>query len=200
MKKLFTLIAVTMIATMAMAKDYTDKLSISVAGSDPFESTTTIAINEEGNGKYTIMLKQFSFMGLLIGDVTMTGVEGKTDAQGFTNYATTQDATITNGDPAGIQGMLGGKINVTVKEGTRSKGDKFYALISLTVPGVGDVNATFGDNNFTGTSIDNILNSADGQKVAAIYTTGGARVSSLVRGINILKLQNGETVKVMRKY
>ena len=36
-------------------------------------------------------------------------------------------------------------------------------------------------------------------KVAAVYTLGGQRVNSMVRGINILKLTNGKTVKVMNK-
>lgn len=199
MKKIFTFIAAMAVAMSAVAKDYTDKLAISLGDSDPVESTTTISIDKQDNGKYTIKLNQFHFMGtLLIGDVTMTDVEGVEDADGFTNYATTQTATITNGDPDGIQGMLEGKIDVTVKEGSRSKGDKFYAVITLTVPGVGDVKAVFGDNNFDTNGIGGIK--TDGSKVSAIYTLNGTRVSSTVCGVNILKLQNGKTIKVMRNY
>lgn len=200
MKKIFTLIAMAMITIGAMAqgnneKTYEDNIVITVMG-QPVTDRASITITEQAEeGKYTIKLNQFSFMEMLIGDVTMTDVQGD-DSEGFTNYATTQTATITNG--AEIQEMLGGKIDVTVKEGSRSKGDKFYALISLTVPSVGDVEAVFGDNNFgtDGISAGTVDQNA---KVAAVYTLGGQRVNSMVRGINILKFTNGKTVKVMNK-
>lgn len=198
MKKIFTLIATAFMAVSAMATDFKDQLAISINGEAAPATEAEISINEETQeGKYTIMLKQFSFMGLLIGDVTMTGVQGDDDSNGFTNYATTQTATITNGDPNGIMGMLGGKIDVTVKEGSRSKGNKFYAMITLVVPGVGNVEAVFGDNNFDATSIDGI--NATNNKIAVVYTLGGQRVNSMVRGVNILKMQSGRTVKVFNK-
>ncbi len=200
MKKIFTIIATMFFAMSAMATDYSDKLVITVEGVDePAVSTSKISINKQDNGKYTIMLSQFNFMGsLLVGDVTMTDVEGIDDAEGFTNYATTQTATITNGDPL-FMDVLGGKIDVTVKEGSRSKDGKFYAVITLTVPEVGDVTAVFGDNNFPGSAgIDGVV--TDGNKISSIYTLDGTRVNTMVRGINILKLKNGKTVKVMNNF
>lgn len=200
MKKIFTLIAAMVFTLSAAAVDYTDKLSITLGeDGDPVESTTTISIDRQDNGKYTIKLNQFNFMGmLLIGDVTMTDVEGVEDANGFTNYATTQTATITNGDEEGIMGMLGGKIDVTVAEGSRSKGDKFYAVISLTVPEVGDVKAVFGDNDFPGSDGISAIR-LDGNKISEVYTIDGKRVNTMVRGINIVKMQNGKTIKVLNK-
>lgn len=201
MKKIFTLIAAMVFTLSAVATDYTDKLAITLGDDveNTVTSTSTISIDKQDNGKYTIKLNQFNFMGaLLIGDVTMTDVEGVEDAEGFTNYATTQTAIITNGEEEGIMGMLGGKIDVTVAEGSRSKGDKFYAVISLTVPGVGDVKAVFGDNDFPGSDgIGSV--SVDGEKVAAIYTIGGTRVNTMVRGVNILKMKSGRTIKVYNK-
>lgn len=196
-----------MIAIGAMAEDYNertvktyeDNLAVTVAGVGPFSQKATITIAEQTEeGKYTIQLNQFSFLDQLVGDVTMTDVQGDDDSEGFTNYATTQTAIITNGEEDGIQGMLDGKIDVTVKEGTRSKGDKFYAVITLVVPGVGNVDAVFGDNNF---GVDGIAAStvSDNAKVAAIYTLGGQRVNTMVRGINILKMTDGRTVKVVNK-
>lgn len=209
MKKIFTLAVMAMIAIGAMAEDYNertvktyeDNLAVTVAGVGPFSQKATITIAEQAEeGKYTIQLNQFSFMDQLVGDVTMTDVQGDDDSEGFTNYATTQTATITNGEEDGIMGMLGGKIDVTVKEGTRSKGDKFYAVITLVVPGVGNVDAVFGDNNFGG-NVDGIAAStaSANAKVAAIYTLGGQRVNTMVRGINILKMTDGRTVKVVNK-
>lgn len=203
MKKIFTLITVMLVAMSAMAQDlkstdYHDQLVITINGETMPAEQAVITVTEEAEeGKYTIKLNQFSFMGLLIGDVTMTGVQGDDDSEGFTNYATTQTATITNGEAEGIMGMLGGKIDVTVKDGSRSKGGKFYAMITLVVPGVGNVDAVFGDNNFDGSSINGV--SSDDDKVAAIYALNGARVSTMTRGVNILKMQSGKTIKVFNR-
>lgn len=203
MKKIFTLITVMLVAMSAMAQDlkstdYHDQLVITINGETMPAEQAVITITEEAEeGKYTVKLNQFSFMGLLIGDVTMTGVQGDDDSEGFTNYATTQTATITNGEAEGIMGMLGGKIDVTVKDGSRSKGGKFYAMITLVVPGVGNVDAVFGDNNFDGSSINGV--SSDDDKVAAIYALNGARVSTMTRGVNILKMQSGKTIKVFNR-
>lgn len=203
MKKIFTLITVMLVAMSAMAQDlkstdYHDQLVITINGETMPAEQAVITIAEEAEeGKYTVKLNQFSFMGLLIGDVTMTGVQGDDDSEGFTNYATTQTATITNGEAEGIMGMLGGKIDVTVKDGSRSKGGKFYAMITLVVPGVGNVDAVFGDNNFDGSSINGV--SSDDDKVAAIYALNGARVSTVTRGVNILKMQSGKTIKVFNR-
>lgn len=203
MKKIFTLITVMLVAMSAMAQDlkstdYHDQLVITINGETMPAEQAVITITEEAEeGKYTIKLNQFSFMGLLIGDVTMTGVQGDDDSDGFTNYATTQTATITNGEAEGIMGMLGGKIDVTVKDGSRGKGGKFYAMITLVVPGIGNVDAVFGDNNFDGSSINGV--SSDDDKVAAIYALNGARVSTMTRGVNILKMQSGKTIKVFNR-
>lgn len=203
MKKIFTLITVMLVAMSAMAQDlkstdYHDQLVITINGETMPAEQAVITITEEAEeGKYTVKLNQFSFMGLLIGDVTMTGVQVDDDSEGFTNYATTQTATITNGEAEGIMGMLGGKIDVTVKDGSRSKGGKFYAMITLVVPGVGNVDAVFGDNNFDGSSINGV--SSDDDKVAAIYALNGARVSTMTRGVNILKMQSGKTIKVFNR-
>lgn len=202
MKKIFTLITVMLVAMSAMAQDlkstdYHDQLVITINGETMPAEQAVITIAEEAEeGKYTVKLNQFSFMGLLIGDVTMTGVQGDDDSEGFTNYATTQTATITNGEAEGIMGMLGGKIDVTVKDGSRSKGGKFYAMITLVVPGVGNVDAVFGDNNFDGSSINGV--SSDDDKVCHLCLNG-ARVSTMTRGVNILKMQSGKTIKVFNR-
>lgn len=210
MKKIFTLITVMLVAMSAMAQDlkstdYHDQLVITINGETMPAGQAVITISEEAEeGKYTIKLNQFSFNELLIGDVTMTGVQGDDDSEGFTNYATvnengdpiTQTATITNGIPDFIA-ALGGQVEVTVKKGSRSKDGKLYAMITLVVPGVGNVDAVFGDNNFDGSSINGV--SSDDDKVAAIYALNGARVSTMTRGVNILKMQSGKTIKVFNR-
>lgn len=203
MKKIFTLITVMLVAMSAMAQDlkstdYHDQLVITIEGNTMPAGQAVITITEEAEeGKYTIKLNQFSFNGMLIGDVTMNGVQGDDDSEGFTNYsAENKTATITNGIPDFIA-ALGGQVDVTVKEGSRSKDGKLYAMITLVVPGIGNVDAVFGDNNFDGSSINGV--SSDDDKVAAIYALNGARVSTMTRGVNILKMQSGKTIKVFNR-
>ena len=203
MKKIFTLITVMLVAMSAMAQDlkstdYHDQLVITIEGNTMPAGQAVITITEEAEeGKYTIKLNQFSFMGQLIGDVTVDGVQGDDDSEGFTNYsAENKTATITNGIPDFIA-ALGGQVEVTVKEGSRSKDGKLYAMITLVVHGVGNVDAVFGDNNFDGSSINGV--SSDDDKVAAIYALNGARVSTMTRGVNILKMQSGKTIKVFNR-
>lgn len=115
MKKIFTLIAAAFVAVNALAADYTDHLSISLNGGEPSVSDATVSVNykEGSDGLYDIVLKGFSFSGLLIGDVTMTDVKGDDDSDGFTWFQTEQDAVITNG--SSIATLLGGKVHVTIK-------------------------------------------------------------------------------------
>ncbi len=50
----------------------------------------------------------------------------------------------------------------------------------------------------TWADIENTVNTADNSTITEIYTLGGARVNSLQKGINIVRLANGKTVKVIK--
>ena len=157
MKKIFTLMAAAVMALTAGAKDYTDQLAITLNGSAPMTSEATITVNPEENaeGAYTIVLNKFSFQGLLIGDVTITGVKGTTTsaAGGYTffNDVVDQEAAITNGDM--IATLLGNKVNVSIKPGSWMNADKMHLVINLPVKiaMLGqdfDVVAVFGDSGY----------------------------------------------------
>lgn len=55
---------------------------------------------------------------------------------------------------------------------------------------------------FKGTAVEttgiNTVNTADNSTITELYTLGGARVNSLQKGINIVRLANGKTVKVIK--
>ena len=44
----------------------------------------------------------------------------------------------------------------------------------------------------------NSVNTADNSTITEIYTLGGPRVNKLQKGINIVRLANGKTVKVIK--
>lgn len=199
MKKLFTLLF-SFMAIGVMATDFTDNLAISLNGGEPTSSQATVSVTykEGSDGYYDIVLKSFSFSGLLIGDVTMVDVKGDDDSEGFTWFQTDQDANITNG--GAIAGLLGGKVHVTIKEGSCMKDDRLYLEISLPVAIMGstiNVEAVFGSKIATGVSS---VVAGPENAVEGIYSIDGRRLESMENGrINIVRRADGTSVKVMKK-
>lgn len=203
MKKIFTLITVLAMALTASAKDYTDKMSISLNGGEPTEQNATVSAtrSEEGdNVYYEIVLKDFSFGTLKIGDVTISGV-GADDSEGMGGYSffheTTKEAQITNG--GSIATLLGNKVTVTIKDGSCINDDNLYLDISLPVSIMGstiDVAATFGTKpKFPKYYNDKLVVTAMGQTMPAQDAT--IIVTEQEDGKYKLELKNFELKDVM---
>lgn len=172
---------------------YTDQLAITLNGVETDPTEASIITTEHEDGSYDLMLQQFSFGPLLIGDVTIKNVP-TTEVDGWTIYQAEQDAEITNGDA--IAEALGGKVHVNLAG--QSKDGKLYAEISLPVNyGDGDIDvfAVFGEKPTT--AIDNVQNATT--SVAAIYNASGMKIQKLQRGLNIVRLADGKTVKIVKK-
>ena len=92
---------------------YKDQLVISLNGDVQNPEEATIDVIKQSEGKYTFVLNQFSFGGLLIGDVTITDVPG-VEKNGYVFYTVEKDAVITNG--AEIAEALGNKVHVKIVE------------------------------------------------------------------------------------
>lgn len=95
MKKLFTLFASALLAIGASATDYTDQLVVSVSGVQFPGQETTITLNQQDNGNYQFLLKDFTFSGMPIGDIQLDDVPAVT-ADGITTLWTTKDIVIAN--------------------------------------------------------------------------------------------------------
>ena len=154
MKKIITLSALALMALTANAKDYTDQLAITLNGQAQAPSEAVISVEKGSDNLYDIVLKQFSFQGLLIGDVTIEDVNSDDAGDGYTYFKpVTKEAAITNG--SAIAEMLGGKVTVTVKDGSKVGAgqygkDKLYMIINLPVAlpyGAFNVDAVFGTGN-----------------------------------------------------
>ena len=174
--------------------DYTDNLVISLDGDEQEPQEATISVTDEGDGTYTFVLKDFSFGMFKIGDVTMKNVEGK-EVNGAIVYSCDADAEITNG--AEIAEALGNKVHV--KMNAQSQDGKLYAEIALPVS-LGDqtldVTAVFGTK--MATAIKGIAGSSAKTGAARIYDLSGRQLQSLQKGINIIKMSDGKTVKVIK--
>ena len=103
MKKLFTLALTALMSLAAMAETYRCKLAVDVYGnpSDPME--IDLECTKNANGKYDILLKDFAFGTIPVGDVTINGIDAATaDGQAYLTY----DGTITLGGAFATLGDL----------------------------------------------------------------------------------------------
>lgn len=172
---------------------YTDDLVISVNDTPAPAQKATITVTKYLDGTYNMMLKNFSFGELLIGDVTMTNLTGK-EENGAITFETEQDAIITNGED--IAEMLEGKIHLNMK-GTLKDG-KFKALITLKVMNQ-DIKADFGGfESGTGTGIHNVTSTSTTTANGAIYDLSGRQLKTMQKGINIVRGKDGKMIKVMK--
>ena len=125
MKKLFTLALACVMSLAAMAENYRCKLAVDVYGepSEPME--IDLECTENANGKYDILLKDFAFGGMPVGNVNVKDINAVRE-DGVTYL--TFDGTIT------LEGAFAGLPIPTTLEGLIS-GD--LLAIRLQVPDLG---------------------------------------------------------------
>lgn len=170
---------------------YTDNLVISCDGEVAPAQQTTITVTKYLDGTYNMMLKNFSFGELLIGDVTMSNITGK-EENGAITFEIKQDAIISNGGD--IAEMLEGKIHLKMK-GILKDG-KLKALITLEVFGQ-NIKADFGGYESGTVGINGITTSTTTAN-GAIYDLSGRQLKTMQKGINIVRGKDGKMIKVMK--
>lgn len=198
MKKIFTLFSLLMLTVVAMAADLTTGVTFKGTWADTDGGYTPtegeIKVTKTDNGlKFEV--KNHVFNGYAFPDYT---VDYKIDV--------TEDGSF-NDESGFAHAVLGGNAST---EGTAImnaywqmlKGSVNNKSIDLYIKYMG-VNMTELQNvTFKGTAVEttgiNTVNTADNSTITEIYTLGGARVNSLQKGINIVRLANGKTVKVIK--
>lgn len=198
MKKIFTLFSLLMLSVVAMAADLTTGVTFKGTWADtdggytPTEGEIKVTKTDDG---LKFEVKNHVFNGYAFPDYT---VDYKIDV--------TEDGSF-NDESGFAHAVLGGNAST---EGTAImnaywqmiKGSVNNKSIDLYIKYMG-VNMTELQNvTFKGTAVEttgiNTVNTADNSTVTEIYTLGGARVNSLQKGINIVRLANGKTVKVIK--
>lgn len=171
MKKILSLPALALIALTANATDYTDRLSVSLGGKPIGNQETTISVDAQDNGKYTLSLNNFQLAGLGgIGNIVLADVDA-TEKSGMTTLATDQVIQITEGDDPDVQMWFGPKLgDVPVSLRADINGDKLYAVI--TIDGFGGVDVVFGEGTYQ------IKNSGFEEFHTATYVDGENTYSS----------------------
>lgn len=130
MKKLFTLAAFALASLNMMATDYKDNLQIEINGKVASTQQSTISIDPQDNGKYTLSLKNFQMNAAMkIGNIIIKDVDATSN--GFnTMLKTSQDITISKGDGFGV--WLGPTLgNVPVNMVGEIRENSFYTTINI---------------------------------------------------------------------
>lgn len=198
MKKIFTLFSLLMLTVVAMAADLTTGVTFKGTWADtdggytPTEGEIKVTKTDDG---LKFEVKNHVFNGYAFPDYTVdykidvTEDGSFNDESGFAHAvlggnASTEGNAIMNAYWQMIKGSINNKsIDLYIKY----LGANMDELIHVT---------------FKGTAVEttgiNTVNTADNSTVTEIYTLGGARVNSLQKGINIVRLANGKTVKVIK--
>lgn len=198
MKKIFTLFSLLMLTVVAMAADLTTGVTFKGTWADtdggytPTEGEIKVTKTDDG---LKFEVKNHVFNGYAFPDYT---VDYKIDV--------TEDGSF-NDESGFAHAVLGGNASTEGNAIMNAywqmiKGSVNNKSIDLYIKYMG-VNMTELQNvTFKGTAVEttgiNTINTADNSTVTEIYTLGGARVNSLQKGINIVRLANGKTVKVIK--
>lgn len=154
-------------------------------GAKRFVEAQEIQLSDNGDGTYTVIIKNLSDSeGDPAGDIqfTATAIEA-------------EDGTIslTADTQAEIGGFYEGCGEVAVKFNGTLNGEDLTATYDIDIPS-GAAHAEFGNGVTNGINTVNNTNNT----ITSIYTVGGAKVNSLQKGVNIVRLANGKTVKVIK--
>lgn len=162
---------------------------------DDNSDAATVVFSKMDDGTYQFVLQQFSFGDLVIGDVTITKGLNAEEKDGTIVLTTNNvEAPVTNSYMAD---MLGGKVLITMKA-TIKEGKMVAELSNIHVNLSGtemDVTAKFESSSST-TGINSV--STASVQTSRIYDLSGRELPAMQKGLNIVKMANGETVKIIK--
>lgn len=198
MKKIFTLFSLLMLSVVAMAADLTTGVTFKGTWADtdggytPTEGEIKVTKTDDG---LKFEVKNHVFNGYAFPDYTVDYKIDVNEDGSFNDESGFAHAVL--GDNASTEGTA-----IMNAYWQMIKGSVNNKSIDLYIKYMG-VNMTELQNvTFKGTAVEttgiNTVNTADNNTITEIYTLGGARVNSLQKGINIVRLANGKTVKVIK--
>ena len=162
---------------------------------DADSDAATVVFSKMDDGTYQFVLQQFSFGELVIGDVTITKGLNAEEKDGTIVLTTDNvEAPVTNSEMAAA---LGGKVLITMKA-TIKEGKMVAELSNIHVNLGGteiDVTAKFESSSST-TGINSV--STASAQTSRIYDLSGRELPTMQKGLNIVKMANGETVKIIK--
>lgn len=154
-------------------------------GAKRFVEAQEIQLSDNGDGTYTVIIKNLGDCeGDPAGDIQFTATA--TEAEDGT-------ISLTADTKAELGGYYEGSGEYAVKFNGTLNGEDLTATYDIDIPS-GAAHAEFGNGVTNGINTVNNTNNT----ITSIYTVGGAKVNSLQKGVNIVRLANGKTVKVIK--
>lgn len=170
---------------------YTAKQSVRHSSFLDEEDAATLSVRPAGEGKYAICLTNIADESYL----TFTA-DATTHTNGEVTYAAEKVEV-----PMMSLGWIGENAYISIKE-AKSEGNRFYGVFTVDLGGYGAqgytsyiYTVTFGEE-FTGI---NAVNGATEATPMEYYTVSGTRANALQKGVNIVRMSDGKTVKVVKK-
>lgn len=205
MKK-FLLSAIAMVVTLAAnaataveTTTFKGKIAVDITATaipeiDKDSDPATVVFSKMDDDTYQFVLEQFKFGDMIIGDVTITkGLNAEEKDGALVLTTDNAEAAVTNSDMAAA---LGGKVLITMK--ATIKDGKMVAELSnihvFLATGM-DVKAKF-ESTSSATGINSV--STASAKASRIYDLSGRELPAMQKGLNIVKMANGKTVKVIK--
>lgn len=122
MKNFFTLLMAAMSCMAASAKDYTDQLTVDFGGATT--STNTISLDRNEDGTLNLVLHDFSFDELPIGDVKVDNISESQTASGRSVFYKNGTVTVS---------LYGSPIELPLEVAGYDLGDRLYAKIFINL-------------------------------------------------------------------
>lgn len=122
MKKFFTLLMAAMSCMAASAKDYTDQLTVNFGGATT--STNTISLDRNEDGTLNLVLHDFSFSGMPIGDVKVDNIS---------EIRTASDRSVFYKNGTVTVSLYGSPIELPLEVAGYELDDRLYAKIFINL-------------------------------------------------------------------
>lgn len=136
MKKLFTFFAATVAMLSVQAKDYTCLLNVSLDGTVVSSEKTTVSVDEQTDGAYTLSLKNFSLGGFInVGNIVVNNVEA-IPCGVVTAIKSAQTIQIAAGDDATVDWMGPALGDVPITLLGELKGNDIKAVLNISFGGM----------------------------------------------------------------
>lgn len=132
MKKFFTLLMAAMSCMAASAKDYTDQLTVNFGGATT--STNRISLDRNEDGTLNLVLHDFSFSGMPIGDVKVDNISERQTASGRSVFYKKGTVTVS---------LMGQTMELPLEVAGYDLDDRLYAKIFINLFGQ-VIDCTFG--------------------------------------------------------
>lgn len=187
---------------------FEDNMVVTVNGESTEPMPTTIFVEEQKDGKYTLSLKNFILASgedmMPVGTIKVEGIEAAKNADGTLSLKTEQTIMIQDGDMEGVEMWLGpmismetGGIPVKVDALVSADEESMTATIDIDLASVlgQTIQVLFGQSLIDTMGINDITTTT----ATGIYDINGRQVTNVNHGIYIIKTADGKVKKVLMK-